>query len=1017
MKSEMRYWSSIEEKRGLVGPEPNEFAAGALDGEEPGRRDFLKLLGTAAAATGLAGCLRNPPEHLLPYGKQPDELVPGNPLHYATTLSLDGYGLGVVVAAREGRPIKVEGNPEHPSSMGGTSAFEQAAIYQLYDPQRAKQARISKKRVASSSFLTELGKKAQKLKDDGGAKLRFLVEPTGSPLEVSLRDQLKAQFPNAKWYAWSPVGSDAGYQATTALFGKPLETRLELDKARVILALDSDFLGEGPHRLVAQRQFADHRVPENGLNRLYVAEAAFSITGAAADHRLRLKPSEIRDLALAVLAQLAPERSGGLNGGHLAQDKFVKAVVADLKKAGAQGVVIAGKRQPMAVHALAAAINAALGSTAVSYTAPVLADTAFGTAQLKALADEIKAGAVETLVITAYNPVYTGPSDLDLAALLDKVPNVIYRGMFDDETARHAGWFVPAAHDLEVWGDARGTDGTVSLQQPLINPLFNGISAAELYAGLLGRGADGGYRLLRAEWAQKQAGAPTKVGGAEGAAGAPTKVGGAEGAVGGFDFETWWDRTVQRGVVDGTALAPEAVTPAWDKLTAMLAAPSPGQPAGLEVNLVPCAKLYDGRFADNAWLQELPETVTKLCWGNAALISPKTADRLEVKTEDRVEIALGGKRVVLPALVQVGHADDSITLWLGYGRQGAEVIARDVGSNAYPLRTVEQPWFSSGATLSKAGGKTLLAVTQKISTMDNRPVALEVAAGDLPKKRLPLWRPPEPGREPDEKFGSGDGELEYLDQLRGSQQSASMFPPHEYNGYKWAMSIDMSRCTGCGACVVACASENNVLVVGREQVIKRREMLWLTIDRYYEGPEDDPTVVTQPRMCVQCENAPCEYVCPVNATVHSDEGLNDMVYNRCVGTRYCSNNCPYKVRHFNYLNWHNNLQGTEEMAMNPDVTVRARGVMEKCTYCVQRIERARITARVEGREIRENDFTTACAQSCASQAIVFGSLHDPNQRTSKLHEDPRSYQMLHELGTQPRTVHLVRVRNKNPELG
>jgi molybdopterin-containing oxidoreductase family iron-sulfur binding subunit len=968
------YWRSLDEPadRGRT----NEFPPGATELDGATRRDFLKLLsGTAALAgsIGLGGCFRNPPDKILPYARQPDEIVPGNSLHYATTLTLDGYGTGVVVASREGRPLKVEGNPSHPASLGATGAFEQGAIYHLFDPQRARTLRHGRQSIATGTFFAEMAKKGAELEKERGRRLRFLVEPSGSPAEATLRVRIMERFPEARFYAFAAAGNDAGYEGTKLLFGRALETRLDFDRARVIVSLDADFLGHGPFRLRYARDFANHRVPDRELNRLYMAEAGFSITGQGADHRLRVRASEVQELAAALLSVVTADAMQP--GNKFATHPWVKAAAADLKRRPESSLVVVGARQPPAVHALAAAINAKLGTAAVSYSQPVLGDTTSSAAGLQPLVDEIRAGQVDTLVITAYNPSYSTPGDLELARWIAKVPNAIYRGLFQDETARSASWFVPATHELEAWGDARALDGTISLQQPLIAPLWNGVTTLEVLASLLGTGVRGPYRLLREHWQLQAKAAP-----------------------GGF--ERWWERSVQLGVLEGSAFSPEAVTADLAKLPSVLAAaPRPrgeaGKEGGLEINFVPDPKIYDGRYADNAWLQELPAPISKLTWSNALEVSPKTAKRLGLATEDAVSVAVGGKSVRSTVLVLPGHADDSLTLALGYGREGAEMIARELGANANSLRTAAAPFFALGATVTRTGLKSPLSITQAHWTMEGRPAALEVDAAEVARRHLPI-----------------------LDEHK--TELPTLYPPHPYDGFKWAMSIDMSRCTGCNACIIACESENNILVVGADQVRRGREMQWLRVDRYFEGPIDDPNVVMQPMACVHCENAPCEYVCPVNATVHSDEGLNEMVYNRCVGTRYCSDNCPYKVRRFNFLNYHDNLQGTEEMAMNPDVSVRSRGVMEKCTYCVQRIERWRIDNRVAGKGVadyKDGEFTSACAQVCPSQAIVFGSLHDPQSQVSKLHEDPRSYQVLHSLGTRPRTAHLARVRNRNPELG
>jgi molybdopterin-containing oxidoreductase family iron-sulfur binding subunit len=972
---EPKYWRSLAEREGRP-PSPDEFPEGASEMDGATRREFLKLLGGTAALAGVAGC-RNPPLNVLPYARPPDGMVPGNGLHYATTFTRDGYGLGVIVLAREGRPIKVEGHPDHPASLGATSSYEQGAIWHLYDPQRARTLRQGKNPWPWSRFVAAMAHKGDELKKDGGARLRFLVEPSSSPFEAALRAQLLQKFPRAKFYAWSPLGNESAYAATRLAFGRPLETRLDLDPARVIVSLDGDFLTSGPFALRYSRQFAEHRVPENDLNRLYAVEAGFSSTGAMADHRLRVRSAEVLEVACALAGLIAPGKvpaEVGARAGRFARDPVVLAMAKDLRARGAASLVIAGERQPPIVHALAAVMNAALGSSCMGYGAPVLSDTEFGPSALKALADEVHAGQVDTLVVTAWNPVYSAPADVDVAAML-RATNSIYRSLFDDETARWANWFLPGTHELEEWGDARAVDGTVSLRQPLILPLFGGVSTVEIWAALLGTAARGPLRMLRDHWRDQ---------------------------LGAGDVERAWAERVQKGVVSGSAAPVEKVSPTGDLTAALTAAPRAAQ--GLELNFFTDGKIYDGRYGDNGWLQEIPEPLTKMTWGNLVILSPKTAERLGLETEDLVDLSVAApgepKKVRVPAFVLPGIADETLHVAIGYGRKGAEMIAREIGTDVQPLRTVGEWWRSTPVELAHAGARRRLPITHDHWSMEGRPIALDVTVEDLEGKRA-----------------KHSARLALIEENKGAQPT--MYAPFEYTGYKWAMSIDMSRCTGCSACVTACASENNTLIVGAEQVARGREMHWLRIDRYFTGPVEAPDVVMQPMMCVHCENAPCEYVCPVNATVHSDEGLNEMIYNRCVGTRYCSNNCPYKVRRFNYLNFHDLLQGTEQMAMNPDVSVRSRGVMEKCTYCVQRIERYRIETRVAGKgsaEWKDGDFTTACAQACPSNAIVFGSLHDPNARVSKLHVDERAYMVLHELGTRPRTVHLARVRNKNPEI-
>jgi len=676
--------------------------------------------------------------------------------------------------------------------------------------------------------------------------------------------------------------------------------------------------------------------------------------------------------------------------------------------------VVVGPRQPAAVHALAQAINAALGNVGatVFHHAPMVHDVAYGPAALKVLIDEMKAGHVDTLVITARNPAYTAPADLGFADALRGVKNVVYTSLYEDETSALAGSFVPALHDFESWGDARATDGTVSIVQPLIAPLYVGMTAAELVSGFLGEARRGGYDLTKSYWKARKSGGP--------------------------DFDLVWDRWLRDGVIPETAAAVETPTVAAEAGAAGLpAAMAPG--GATEVLFAACPKLFDGRFANSAWLQELPDPVTKITWDNAVLISPSMAERLGVKPpsdgtllnrpgmSDVVSVEVGGRKIEGPAYIAPGMADETAVLVLGYGRKGAaESTAHEIGYDAGSLRSAGALWLTSG-NVAATGGRHQLAITQDHWRMEGRELAIEVdarafAAGAHPGGHGEQGAGEHGGAGHEE--GEGASGMHALEANRGDQPTLhKKWDPNrdDLTGrkveYQWGMAIDLNKCTGCNACVVACQSENNIATVGKHNVVRAREMQWIRIDRYFTGDEHDPEVVNQPSACLHCEAAPCEYVCPVNATVHSDEGLNEMVYNRCVGTRYCLNNCPYKARRFNFLHYHGDLDPVSKMRMNPDVTVRSRGVMEKCTYCVQRIERKRIDARIAGHVMEDGDVVSACQQTCPSDAIVFGNINDPVSRVSKLYNDRRRYDLLHELNTRPRTVHLARVRNPNPELG
>jgi molybdopterin-containing oxidoreductase family iron-sulfur binding subunit len=710
------------------------------------------------------------------------------------------------------------------------------------------------------------------------------------------------------------------------------------------------------------------------MNRLYVAEPGYSVTGGAADHRFRMRGAEVLAFARGVAGALASRH--GLAalaplGAPLATERARQAevVAKDLVRARGRGLVLAGRRQPPALHALVALMNEALGHVGrtLVWREPALVDPATGPAGLARLAQELAAGQVATLVITAWNPAYTAPADLGLAGLLGKAPELIYLAAQEDETSGLAGTVIAAAHPLEAWGDLRARNGLASVVQPLIAPLRESVTELDLTAAFVEQGHLGAWRHVRDAW-QAQAGQA--------------------------GFDRAWESWLSAGLLHATELrAVQVEASAAGVAAAVAAAGAP--PAGLEVLFAADEKVLDGRLAGNAWLQELPHPISKLTWGNAALVSPATARRLGLEDGDVVKLTLRGRSVEAAAMVQPGHADEAITLPLGYGRRVVGPAGQGAGFDATALRTAAAPWIDGGLGLVKTGKRQELARTQEHFSMEGRDIALEYPLEALPHA------------------------AHKLEELRGDQ--ATILPAVDYSKeqYRWGMAIDLTKCTGCGICTLACQAENNIPVVGKEQVLLSREMHWLRVDRYYEGPPEEPTSISQPLACVHCESAPCEYVCPVNATVHSDEGLNEMVYNRCVGTRYCSNNCPYKVRRFNYLDFHPTAPPTLAMLANPDVTVRARGVMEKCSYCVQRIERARIGVRAlgaPGDTIGGDAVVSACQQACPAEAIVFGNLNDPSSRVARAHRDDRRYDLLHQLGTRPRTAYLVRVKNPNPEL-
>jgi len=997
---ETRRWRTLAEAEGGAA---GQLAAPHGDAPPPegySRRGFMKLLGASAALATLDAC-RPPREKLVPYVSQPLGVTPTLANHYATAMEVDGHGFGLVVTSWEGKPTKIEGNPDHRASLGGTDAQLQAQVLELYEPARLAGFRRGKRALTWSGVLAELSTLAKEHEKDGGARLRFLVEPTSSPTLGELRARIQARFPKARFVAWSATAGEAGAGAAAA-FGRPLETTYDLAKADVVVSLDADLLGREGEHVRHARDFAGRRTGER-INRLYVAESDFSVTGGTADHRFRMKGSEVLGFGRAIAGALASAHGVGAlaplgAAAPAALAKAVAAIAKDLASAQGRSLVVAGARQPAAVHALAAALNAALGNAGVTvaYHAPVRANAEAGAAGVKALADELRAGAVDTLVVTAWNPLHTAPADADLRAAVGKAKEVVVLAYRDDETARAAGFRLAALHPLERWSDARARDGAATIAQPLVAPLVEATTEPDLMAAFLDAGAlvPGGHGLVRDAW-RRRGGFPA----------APIPAGGSAAAVAGVDgnlpkppdpFERKWAEWLSAGVVAGSAAPAEATAVDLAKVAQLVATAAPAA-GGLELGFVPDYKIGDGRLLENAWMQEWPHPVTKLTWENAAHLSQATAKKLGLADGDVVTLSRAGRAVEAPVLVVPGHADDAVTVALGYGQRAAGAVGEGAGFDAYALRTSEAPWYAGGVELAKTGKKVELAVTQGHFTMED----------GLGKRELALALP----------VGQLEEEQKQLDKLRGAQPNIlGHVTDYSKSDASWGMAIDLSKCIGCGACTVACQAENNIPIVGKKEVARSREMHWIRVDRYYEGSIEEPESVSQPLACVHCEAAPCEYVCPVNATVHSEDGLNTMVYNRCVGTRYCSNNCPYKVRRFNYLDYHQETAPTLRMLMNPDVTVRSRGVMEKCTYCTQRIERVRIDARANGRKIGPDEVVPACGQACPADAIVFGNLNDPTSKVSKLHGDARRYNLLHELGTRPRTAYLVKLRNPNPDL-
>jgi MoCo/4Fe-4S cofactor protein with predicted Tat translocation signal len=968
-------WRSLDEVAGT--PEfqeylHREFPSNASEWLDPvGRRGFLKLMSASMALAGVTACTVQPQELIVPYVRQPEESIPGKPLFFATAMTLGGVAQGLLVESHEGRPTKIEGNPDHPASRGATDLFAQGSVLTLYDPDRSQTIlQLGEIRPWSAVIAAVRGGLSAQAATKG-AGLRILTETVASPTLAAQIQQVLAQHPGAKWIQWEPVNRDNARAGARTAFGQYLAPLYDLTQADVILSLDADFLSsEGPDNLHYTRQFASRRRVEDNadnLNRLYVVESNYTVTGAKADNRLPLKSSQVEAFARAVAAQAGV---AGVSGAAPAgTEAFADAVAKDLTAHRGRVVVMAGDAQPPAVHALAHAINAALGAPVQLLPTPEIVASE-QTAALRELVAEIRAGQVQMLVILGEsNPVLSAPADLQFQDAMQSVALRIHSGLFFDETARQCQWHVPAAHYLEAWSDARSIDGTVSIVQPLIQPLYGGKSAHEMIATLSDRPERNGLDVVREYWMAQ---------GGQGADGAP-------GA-----FEQQWRKWLHDGFIAGTAFTASTIPVAPDVASRISAGAAV---EGLEVNFRRDPTIYDGRFANNGWLQELPKPMTKLTWDNAALLAPATAEASGLHNGDIIALQHEGRSLNVPVWIIPGHARDSITLFVGYGRTHAGRVGTGTGFNAYALRGSANPYFGA-AQMTRTGDTYDLVGTQDHWSIEGRNLLRSATLDEF--KQDPAFVKKMEHPLPDQRI--------------------SLYPDYEYRGQQWGMAIDMNTCTGCTACVIACVAENNIPVVGKAQVKRNREMHWLRIDRYFAGPADSPDTYFQPLPCMQCENAPCEVVCPVSATVHSAEGLNDMVYNRCVGTRYCSNNCPWKVRRFNFLLFQDWNTPQFKLQRNPDVTVRSRGIMEKCTYCVQRINAARIQAKREDRPIRDGEVLTACQAVCPADAIVFGDINDPTSRVAKLKASPRNYSMLEELNTRPRTTYLAAVKNPNPAL-
>ncbi|MCP4191951.1 MAG: TAT-variant-translocated molybdopterin oxidoreductase [Planctomycetaceae bacterium] len=996
------YWRSLDELHDT--PQFREFverefptAASELP-EGLSRRRWMQLMGASFALGGLAGC-RWEAEKIAPFAVRPEHRIPGEAEKFATTVEIASVPRHLLVTSYDGRPVKVEGNADHPHCQGGTDSFSQAAILGLYDPDRSDSLLQQQGREIYQRSWADFDRFLSPLLDqhqqEGGSQLGFLFEPTSSRAFGVMLSKILKRFPAAKLFDYSPFDRTNETLGSQLAFEQPRRSILRLDRANVVACFDADLLGEDADSVFLSADFASRRDPADSMNRLYVAESQFSTTGVAADHRLPLRSADIGDLLVMLDFRVRYILTGGAEASiptsftdSVHAEQFVDALARDLVGHRGNSLIAVGSRQPAEVHALAHSINQLLGSfgKTIDLVEDPLATAGVGT--ISGLVQQISEGQVDTLFVLGGNPVYDAPADLRFGQVLSSVSNSIHLSVYRDETSRECQWHLPQAHVFESWGDSCAWDGTASVSQPLISPLMNGRSSIEILAAACGDRRDSQEIVYSALSDLK----------------------------GGFSRAVWL-KTLHDGFLEDTASKTLSVSPEDDlhreEILRRMSKQAPMEPETLELVFTRSESVLDGRFANNGWLQETPAFLTKLTWDNAAIISPATAQETGVEHGAMIRLKLESGEVDLPAFVLPGQAKNSIGVAVGYGRTAAGHVggSRDdkvspVGIDVYPIRDSRQLGFAKSLEIKTTNRRYDLATTQdhhSIDTVGFQETGRRV--GELVRESTLAEYRKDPAAA---NHGSHHNPLE------------SLWTEKSYDDHAWGMAIDLNKCVGCNACLVACQAENNVPIVGKDQVAKGREMHWLRIDRYFVGDVDQPQVATQPVACHHCENAPCEQVCPVAATVHSDEGLNDMVYNRCIGTRYCANNCPYKVRRFNFFDNNEKLEEPNrqlaQLVINPEVTVRSRGVMEKCTYCVQRIQKVKIDAKNSQRPIRDGEIVTACQEACPSHAIEFGDLNDPKSRVAKAHHDPRAYGMLEELNVKPRTKYLARVRNPNPAL-
>jgi molybdopterin-containing oxidoreductase family iron-sulfur binding subunit len=994
-----KYWRTSNAHANQPKPQDNLQNESLLDdistvGHSISRRSFLNVMGASLALAGLSGC-RRPVEKIIPYVVPPEEIIPGIPEFYATAMPYGLDAVGLIVENHEGRPTKIEGNPDHPSSLGKTNALIQAEILNLYDPDRSQEVLHKGQSSNWELFLADWNKHLEKINATDGQGLAVIGESSSSPTVIRLKKLFMKKFPLAKWVTYDAISNENIYNGNQAISGQKVQPVYHFDKAKIILSLDSDFLHTESRNIVNAFEFSKGRRVQNEtdeMNRLYVVESSMTVTGGMADHRLRLSNKSIITFVKSLALQLIDEglQIPGLKdnvetqGINPVEKRWIKTLATDLLKNRGKCIITAGSGQPEKVHALVYILNSALGNAnqTVDYY-PLESHLIPDRQEFAGLTSQIEQGTINTLIMLGGNPVFNSPGDLHFAETIKNISLTINLSTHVDETSQLCDWHLPCCHFLEAWGDTQSFDGFAAVTQPQIQPLFVSKSIIQVLGMLISGSYYDGYVAVRETWKKY---------------------------FDESDFERSWHKILHDGLYKKKLVSPLNspnkyklnVRDYWQLSKKDKNTPDPS----LEIVFSGSNSVYDGRYANNSWLQELPDPVTKITWDNIARISQKTAKKFRISNSEIINISANGRSISIPVWIIPGQADETITLELGYGRWSAGKVGTDIGIDVTELQSIKKGMTITDTVRISGTGRTYPIA----STQDHHGMDTDAFTADSIQERIPLLI----------REGTLDEYKDnptFVDEIVDHPPLKSMWEEHQYDeSPQWGMSIDLNVCTGCNACTIACQSENNIPVVGKDEVMIGREMHWLRMDRYYTGDMDDPELVYQPVGCQHCENAPCEQVCPVAATTHTEDGLNGMTYNRCIGTRYCSNNCPYKVRRFNFFNYTKDMPELIQMAQNPDVTVRFRGVMEKCTYCVQRISKARITAKNENRSLADGDVVTACEQVCPADAIVFGDIIDPSSRISKIKSLPQDYKLLNELNTKPRTSYLAKLRNPNPEL-